>query len=185
LIEYHNAEGNLIFEGGNIAYSLVKRNQTKLLHSILHADFIQNIDNNGLSIENLGHQITQGLPLKIPIIGGLGSPSVDLITQFNGSEIVSMYKGYSAGAIVSFSGSKYKKLGAVVYFSFSIDGINDSKKRALLIRNSVEYVISPKMEVKLSDYALRVNTSEVIQVSVEDAATSSPIKNAKVLFGYA
>jgi len=178
LTQYHNAGGDLIFEGGDVAYSLTKWNYTGFMESVLHANFIGDLTNIDLYLNNTSHSITQGLPPQIPLTKGLGSPSVDLVSPTNGSEMVSGYVGYSGSSITPFLGSS--GLGSVVYFSFSIDGIDDRTHRNLLIRNSMGYLLYTTLSVELSDYALRVNTNETILIHVKDSGIKQPIKNATV-----
>ena len=178
LTQYHNSGGDLMFEGGDIAYSLAGRDYTEFMQSVLHASFIQDVANMGVYLNNTSHQITQDLPSQIPLTGGLGSPSVDLVLPTNGSEMVSGFLGYSGCSITAFSGNS--ALGSVVYFSFSVDGINNMKQRSLMIMNSMEYLLYPTLSVKLSDYALLVNTSETIWIHVKDSDTKQPIRNATV-----
>ncbi len=178
LTQYHNSEGDLMFEGGDVAYSLANWNYTEFMESVLHANFSEDLTNTGLFLNNTFHSITQGLPFLIPLTKGLGSPSVDLVLQTNGSEMVSGYVGYSGSSVTAFLGGS--GLGSVVYFSFSIDGIDDRAHRNLLIRNSMEYLLYPTLSVELSDYALLVNTNETISIHVKDSDTKQPIKNATV-----
>jgi hypothetical protein len=178
LIQYHNSEGDLIFEGGDVAYSLTNWDYTEFMESVLHASFIEDLTNMGLFLNNTFDPITQGLPSQIPLSNGLGSPSVDLVLPTNGSEMVSGYVDYLGGSITAFSGGS--GLGSVVYFSFSVDGIDNMEQRNLLIENSVEYLLYPTLSVKLSDYALLVNTNETISIQVKDSDTKQPVKNATV-----
>jgi hypothetical protein len=180
LKQYHNAGGDLMFEGGDVAYSLGALGYTKFMQSVLHVNFTRDITDGGLSLNNTPHPITQGLPLQMPLIGGLGSPSADLVLPTNGSEMVSSYVGYSGSSITAFS--EGSGLGSVVYFSFSIDGINDEVQRNLMIKNSVGYLLYPALRVELSDYALLVNTSESIRIHVVDSDTKQPTTNATVTF---
>ena len=178
LTQYHSSGGDLMFEGGDVAYSLINRNYAKFMESVLHASFVQDLTNTGLYLNNTFHSITQGLPSQVPLTKGLGSPSVDLVLPANGSEMVSSYAGYSGSSITAFSGSS--GLGSVVYFSFSVDGINSTEQRNLLIQNSIRYLLHPTLSVELSDYALRVDTSETIWIYVKDSDTKQPIENATV-----
>jgi hypothetical protein len=180
LKQYHNTGGDLMFEGGDIAYSLAAGGYTQFMQSVLHVNFTNDITWESLALNNGPHPITQGLPLQMSLAGGLGSPSADLVLPTNGSEMVSSYIGYSGSSITAFSGGS--GLGSVVYFSFSIDGISDEAQRNLMIRNSAVYLLYPTLQVELSDYALLVNTSESIQIHVTDSDTSQPIKNATVTF---
>ncbi len=181
LTKYHNSGGNLLFEGGDLAYSLLLRGYTTFMGSVLHATFIGDVHNTGLFLNNsVPHPVTQGLPSLIHLEGGLGSPSVDLAAPANESEMVSGYVGYAGGSIIAFSGQA--GLGSMVYFSFSIDGIVDVNHRELLIKNSIGYITVPTLTAWLSDYALQVNTTETIQVQVSDANTGQRIKNATVIF---
>jgi hypothetical protein len=178
LTQYHNLEGDLLFEGGDVAYSLTNRNYAKFMESVLHASFIQDLSNTDLYLNNTYHPITQGLPSQVPLTKGLGSPSVDLVLSTNGSEMVSGYAGYLGNSITAFPATS--GLGSVVYFSFSVDGINNTEQRNLLIRNSIEYLLYPTLSVELSDYALRVNTSETIWIHVKDSNTKQLIEKATV-----
>lgn len=178
LTRYHNAGGDLIFEGGDVAYSLANWDHIEFMQSVLHVNFIQDLTNMGLHLNNTFHSITQDLPSQIPLTNGLGSPSVDLVLPTNGSEMVSSYVGYLGGSIAAFSGGS--GLGSVVYFSFSIDGIEDRTQRNLLIRNTMGYLLYPTLSVELSDYALLVNTNETISVQVKDSDTKQPIENTTV-----
>jgi hypothetical protein len=178
LTRYHNSEGDLIFEGGDVAYSLANRDYTEFMELVLHAHFTGDLTNTGLYLNNTSHSITQGLLSQIPLTDGLGSPSVDFVLPTNGSEMVSSYVDYPGSSITAFSGGS--RLGSVVYFSFSIDGINNREQRNLLIRNSMGYLLYPTLSVKLSDYALLVDTNETIWIHVKDSDTKQPIKNANV-----
>ena len=181
LTQYHNSVGNLLFEGGDLAYSLSSRGYTTFMQSVLHTDFISDHHNPGLYLNNsVPHPVTQGLPPAIPLEGGLGSPSVDLVAPVNESKMVSGYVGYLGSSITAFSGQA--QLGSMVYFSFSIDGIADVNHRELLIKNSIGYITVPTLTAWLSDYALQVNTTETIWVWVSDANTGQRIKNAAVTF---
>jgi len=180
LTQYHSFGGDLIFEGGDVAYSLIVWGYTEFMQSVLHANFSRDLTNMGLFLNNTFHPITQGLPSQIALTGGLGSPSVDLVLPTNGSETVSGCAGYSGGSITAFSGGS--ELGSVVYFSFSVDGINNTEQRNLLIKNSVGYLLYPTLSVELSDYALLVNTNETIWIHVKDSDTKQPIENATVTF---
>jgi hypothetical protein len=180
LKQYHNTGGDLMFEGGDIAYSLATFGYTEFMQSVLHANFTYDVTGEDMSLSNGPHPITQGLPLQMSLAGGLGSPSVDLVLPTNGSEMVSSYVGYSGSSITAFPGGS--GLGSVVYFSFSIDGISDEAQRNLMIKNSALYLLYPTLNVELSDYALLVNASESIQIYVTDSDTSQPIKNATVTF---
>jgi len=181
LTQYHNSGGDLLFEGGDLAYSLSSRGYVTFMHSVLHIDFISDIYNPDLHLDNsVSHPVTQGLPSMIPLEGGLGSPSVDLVVPINESEMVSGYAGYDGCSIIAFSGEA--DLGSMVYFAFSIDGIADADQRELLIKNSIGYITFPTLTAWLSDYALQVNTSETIRVRVSDMNTGQPIKNATVTF---
>ena len=180
LKQYHNTGGDLVFEGGDIAYSLVAHGCIEFMQFVLHVNFTKDITDEDLVLNNGPHPITQGLPLQMSLAGGLGSPSVDLVLPTNGSEMVSSYVGYSGSSITAFSGDS--GLGSVVYFSFSIDGINDKAQRNLMIKNSVGFLLYPALCVELSDYALLANTSESIRIHVMDSDTEQPIKNATVTF---
>jgi len=180
LTRYHSFGGDLIFEGGDVAYSLTNWDYAEFMQSVLHANFSRDLTNMGLFLNNTFHPITQGLPSQIVLTGGLGSPSVDLVLPTNGSETVSGCAGYSGSSITAFSGGS--ELGSVVYFSFSVDGINNTKQRNLLIKNSVGYLLYPTLSVELSDYALLVNTNETIWIHVKDSDTKQPIKSATVTF---
>lgn len=181
LTQYHNSGGNLLFEGGDLAYSLSSRGYTTFMQSVLHTDFISDLYNPGLYLNNsIPHPVTQGLPSAIPLEAGLGSPSVNLVEPVNGSQMVSGYVGYAGCSIIAFSGEAC--LGSIVYFAFSIDGVADVDQRELLIRNSIGYITFPTLTVSLSDYALQVNTSETIWIRVSDANTGQLIENATVAF---
>ena len=180
LKQYHNAGGDLMFEGGDIAYSLATFGYTGFMQAVLHVNFTDDVTGENLNLNNEPHPITQGLPLQMSLVGGLGSPSVDLVLPTNGSEMVSSYVGHSGSSITAFPGGS--GLGSVVYFSFSIDGISDEAQRNLMIKNSAVYLLYPTLKVELSDYALLVNTSESIRIHVTDSDTSQPIKNATVTF---
>lgn len=181
LTQYHNSGGNLLFEGGDLAYSLSLRGYVNFMHSVLHTSLISDFYNTGIYLDNsVPHPVTQGLPSMISLSGGLGSPSVDFVAPVNGSEMVSGYVGYAGGSIIAFS--RESSLGSMVYFAFSVDGIVDVDQRELLIRNSIGYVTFPTLTAWLSDYALQVNTSETIGVQVKDANTGQQIENASVTF---
>jgi hypothetical protein len=181
LTKYHNSGGNLLFEGGDLACSLAQRGYTTFMQSVLHANIVSDLSNPGLYLNNsVSHPVTQGMSSTIPLEGGLGSPSVDLVVPVNGSEMVSGYDGQDGSSIIAFSGES--GLGSMVYFAFSIDGIADAYQRELLIRNSIAFIIFPTLKARLSDYALQVNTSEMIWVRVSDANTGQVIKNATVTF---
>jgi hypothetical protein len=180
LTQFHNSGGDLLFEGGDIAYSLDHLGYSVFIESVLHAGFFQDLNNNGLYLDNSPHSITHGLPSQILLAKGLGSPSVDLVWPSNGSEKVSGYVGNvnSCASIIAFPSSS--ELGSVVYFSFSIDGISDTEQRDLLIKNSIQYLLYPTLSVKISDDALLVNTTENILVHVRDSDTKQPLENATV-----
>jgi hypothetical protein len=181
LTQYYNSGGNLLFEGGDLAYSLSSRGYITFMRSVLHADFISDFYNTGLYLDNnVPHPVTQGLPSMISLEGGLGSPSVDFVAPINGSEMVSGYVGYAGGSIITFSGESGS--GSMVYFAFSIDGIANVDQRELLIRNSIGYITFPTLTAWLSDYALQESMSETITVRVKDTNTGQPIKNAAVTF---
>jgi len=181
LTQYHNSGGNLLFEGGDLGFSLSSRGYTTFMQSVLHASLISDTFNTGLYVDNsVPHSVTQGLPSLIFLEGGLGSPSVDVVSPANESEMVSGYAGYVGCSIIAFSGEA--SLGHVVYFSFSIDGIADVNQRELLIKNSIGYITFPTLTAWLSDYALQVNTAETILVQVRDANTGQLIENAIVTF---
>lgn len=181
LTQYHNSGGNLVFEGGDLAYSLSSRGYMTFMQSVLHANLISDVSNMGLYLDNsVPHPVTQGLPSMVSLEGGLGSPSVDVVSPANESEMVSGYVGYAGCSIIAFSGEA--GLGSMVYFAFSIDGIADVDQRELLIRNSIGYITFPTLAAWLSDYALRVNTTETIWVRVKDANTGQLIENATVTF---
>jgi len=181
LTQYHNSGGNLLFEGGDLAYSLLSRGYITFMQSVLHANLLSDFSNMGLYLNNsVPHPVTQGLSPMIPLEGGLGSPSVDFVAPVNESEMVSGYVGYAAGSIIAFSGGA--GLGSMVYFAFSVDGIDDANQRELLIKNSIGYITVPTLTVWLSDYALQVNTTEMIWVRVSDANTGQLIENATVTF---
>lgn len=181
LTQYHNSGGNLLFEGGDLAYSLSSQGYMTFMQSVLHANLTSDVFNMGLYLDNsVPHPVTQGLPSMVSLEGGLGSPSVDVVSPANESEMVSGYVGYAGCSIIAFSGEA--GLGSMVYFAFSIDGIADVGQRELLIRNSIGYIIFPTLTAWLSDYALRVNTTETIWVRVKDANTGQLIENATVMF---
>jgi hypothetical protein len=181
LTQYHNLGGDLIFEGGGLAYSLTMGGYTTFMRSVLHASLIGKYSNEGLQLNNtLIHPVTQSLPSQIPLAGGLGSPNVDLVRPENGSEKASSYVGYSGSSVVAFSGGH--GLGSMVYCAFSVDGITSVKQRDTLIWNSVGYVLYPTLTVELSDYSFQANASETIWVHVIDSDTEQPIENATVVF---
>jgi len=170
-----------LFEGGDLAYSLLSRGYVTFMESVLHASFISDLDNLGLFLDNSApHPVTQGLPSMVPLVGGLGSPSIDVVSCTDESETVSGYVGHVGGSIIAFSGEA--GLGSMVYFAFSVDGVADADQRELLIRNSIGYITFPTLTAWLSDYALKVGTSETISIRVNDANTDQRIQNATVTF---
>jgi hypothetical protein len=183
LLDYHNDGGNLLIEGCRIFSTLRFSPYNESFTTLSHTRYLSNVTNTGsLTLENLAHEITTGLPSTITLAGGLGSRFADVCEPFNGSEQVSRYYGIYPGASAIAALAPSSTFGGVVYISFSIDAISDQNNRSLLIRNSVEFLLQPRLQATLSDDAIKTGTSETIIIDVFDAATEQPITGANVTF---
>ncbi|MFX1564264.1 MAG: C25 family cysteine peptidase, partial [Promethearchaeota archaeon] len=101
LLDYHNDGGNLLIEGCRIFTTLSVSPYNESFASLSHTHYFSNVTNVGsLTLENLAHEITSGLPSTISLAADLGTPYADVCIPFNGSVQVSryygIYPGYSA-----------------------------------------------------------------------------------------
>ncbi|RDE17528.1 MAG: hypothetical protein C4K49_02360 [Candidatus Thorarchaeota archaeon] len=184
LMEYHNASGNLLFEGGSILTPL-EASYGAIFPTFFHVELQQRLDNTGgLYLENAPHPITSGLPASLWLDDGLGSPFAEVIAPASGSAHVSGYSGEYEGGTAIAALNPTATNGGVVFFGFSVDAIVDVSDRNTLLKNAVDFLLYPSLTCSLSDNALLTGGTEVVEVIVTDSATGAPVGAALVdVFG--
>jgi hypothetical protein len=143
LMEYNQKGGDLLFEGGALAYNLVLNRRFTWLHELIQIDLDHSFV-TATGIEPIGaHMITQ--ELGSASFTAMSSRGIDCVKTVGKGFSVMRYLDLSFPAVTAVDGSETGN-GSVVYFSFSLYSLSSSY-RNLLVRNIMNWFQSFSVSV--------------------------------------
>ncbi|MBF0433468.1 MAG: hypothetical protein HQK83_19480, partial [Fibrobacteria bacterium] len=188
LIDYVNAGGRLLIEGGEVGYIAANNNWNTFMTKVLHIPDIfygdgTDIQNEELIVDASFHRLyttPNQLPSTLYINpasnnNDYGNADIlealsDAIMVYSWGSLVGSVSRNPVGGIVAYGESIYSNTGNIIFFSFDLLALDNSADEAALIENAVEWLKSENAVQTSFDFSvgMRNEDADYLEYMISD-----------------